>query len=173
MSGLWPKGTLRVPHKTSNKLLDQTHDTTWPYRIITSTPWKHIGSWLQRHGGQRTQKRTQGIPLRGLGAKWTCEAGGSPWRGSAGNWLPLGSLKALTLAPPHAAVPDNIITAGTLWWCNPLGGPVRISRPIILSSELYFTFHFPGVDRCLRNQSFIDCHSKQSRGYQRGIQLNH
>lgn len=31
--------------------------------------------------GQRTQEWTQGIPLRGLGATWTCEAGGSLYRG--------------------------------------------------------------------------------------------
>lgn len=31
MFGLCPIVYFRVPCKTSNKLLDQTHDTTWPY----------------------------------------------------------------------------------------------------------------------------------------------
>ena len=71
---------------------------------------------------------------------------GSLWRGSAGN--------CSALAPPHAAVPDNIITAGTLWWRSPLRGPVRISPSIILSSESRVLFLFPGVDYSSRNQAF-------------------
>lgn len=108
-------------------------------RIKTSMPWKHIGSWLQRHGDQWTQKRTQGIPLRGLQENCTCEAGGSEWRGTAGNWLPLGSLRASMLAPPHAAVPDNITTEGILRWRNPLGGPGYPGR---LSSHQNYIFSF-------------------------------
>lgn len=74
------------------------------HRITTSKTW----------GPMDIEEDSENPFDWGLEAKWTCEAGGSLWKGSAGNWLPLGSMKASTLVPPHAAVPDNIITAGTL-----------------------------------------------------------
>lgn len=117
-------------------------------------PWKHIGSWLQRHGGPTDIDEDSGNPFEGFRGKldmWSrwVVVEGICWQ-LAASWLP----ESLNPGSAPCSCPDNIITTGTLWWCNPLGGPLRISRPIIISSELYFLFHFTGIDDSLRNHSF-------------------
>lgn len=97
---------------------------------MTSVPQKHIGSALQSAGGQWTERRTQGIPLRGLVAKWTCEAGGSLLRASG---CLLAAREVQTWLRPHAAVTDNIITAATR-------SPRRAPQDIPLSSSDFLHF---------------------------------
>lgn len=125
------KQSARIKSMTWQDRKDNDFNAVKTHRITTS-----------KTHGQRTQEWTQGIPLRGLGATWTCEAGGSLYRG--GGLLATGCLSApwelRPLAPPHAAVADNIITAGARW-CNPpqrprSGYPSRLfsHRNQILSS---------------------------------------
>lgn len=105
---------------------------------MTSVPRKHTGSALQRAGGQGIERRTQGIPLRGLVAKWTCEAGGSLLRASAGNWLPLGWSK-----PGSAPTQLSLITSSECWRNPPRRPPQDIplsSSRFLHSQELTGTF---------------------------------
>lgn len=72
------------------------------HRIMTSKTW-----------GPVDIEEDSGNPFEGFRGKMDMR---SRWVSVEGIcWqLPLGSLRASTLAPPHAAVPDNIITAGAL-----------------------------------------------------------
>lgn len=126
---------------------------TWHgHRIMTSVPQKHIGSALQSAGGQWTERRTQGIPLRGLVVKWTCEAGGSLLRASG---CLLAAREVQTWLRPHAAVTDNIITAATQ-------SPRRAPQDIPLSSS--YSLHFQVLTATFRWRFFLELRYKTLLG---------